>query len=62
MCSTLFSSTSILAADEKARSGCTRAVLSVAIVAVFVLCYNKIFAVTFDENFAKAGRDKADLG
>ena len=37
------------------------AVLSVAVVAVFVLCYNKIFAVTFDENFAKAVGTKADL-
>ena len=36
-------------------------VLSVAVVAVFVLCYNKIFAVTFDENFAKAVGTKADL-
>ena len=35
--------------------------LSVAVVAVFVLCYNKIFAVTFDENFAKAVGTKADL-
>ena len=39
----------------------TGAVLSVAVVAVFVLCYNKIFAVTFDENFAKAVGTKADL-
>ena len=30
-------------------------------MAVFVLCYNKIFAVTFDENFAKAVGTKADL-
>jgi zinc transport system permease protein len=28
--------------------------LSVVVLTLFVLCYNKIFAVTFDENFAKA--------
>ena len=30
------------------------AVLSVVVLGLFVFCYNKIFAVTFDENFAKA--------
>jgi len=30
-------------------------------VAVFLLYYNKIFAVTFDEDFAKAVGTKADL-
>lgn len=29
-------------------------VMSVIVVAVFVVLYNRIFAVTFDENFAKA--------
>ena len=29
-------------------------VLSVIVLAIFVLCYNRLFAVTFDENFAKA--------
>lgn len=29
-------------------------VLSLVVLAMFLLCYNKIFAVTFDENFAKA--------
>ena len=36
------------------------AVLSVAVVVVFVLFYHKIFAVTFDENFAKATGTNAD--
>ena len=31
------------------------------VVAVFLLYYNKIFAVTFDEDFAKAVGTKADL-
>ena len=30
------------------------AVLSVVVLGLFVFCYNKIFAVTFDENFAMA--------
>lgn len=58
VCSTLFGSTSILTLTKSEVWLC--AVLSVAVVAVFVLCYNKIFAVTFDENFAKAVGTKAD--
>ncbi len=52
VCSTLFGSTSILTLTktEVWLSG----ILSVVVVAVFVLFYNKIFAVTFDEAFAKA--------
>jgi zinc transport system permease protein len=30
------------------------AVLSVIVLGLYLFCYNKIFAVTFDENFAKA--------
>lgn len=30
------------------------AVLSVVVLGLFLFCYNKIFAVTFDENFARA--------
>lgn len=30
------------------------AVLSVVVLGLFLFCYNKVFAVTFDENFAKA--------
>lgn len=29
-------------------------ILSVVVLGLFLLCYNKVFAVTFDENFAKA--------
>ncbi len=29
-------------------------VLSIIVLCLFVFCYNKLFAVTFDENFAKA--------
>ena len=35
--------------------------MSVLVVAVFILFYNKIFAVTFDESFARATGTKAGL-
>ena len=52
VCSTLFGSTSILTLTKTEVWLC--AVLSVIVVAVFILFYNKIFAVTFDESFARA--------
>ena len=58
VCSTLFGSTSILTLTFKEVVLCT--VLSVLVVIVFVLFYNKIFAVTFDENFSKATGTNAD--
>lgn len=36
-------------------------ILSVAVLMLFIFFYNKIFAITFDENFAKATGTKADL-
>ena len=36
-------------------------VLSVIVLALFVVFYNKIFAVTFDENFAKATGTRAGI-
>ena len=52
VCSTLFGSTSILTLTIREVVLCI--VLSVAVVAAFVLFYHKIFAVTFDESFAQA--------
>lgn len=52
VCSTLFGSTSILTLTGTEVWMCV--VLSVAVVLIFVLFYNKIFAVTFDETFARA--------
>lgn len=52
VCSTLFGSTSILTLTELDVWLC--AVLSVIVVVIFLLFYNRIFAVTFDEAFAKA--------
>lgn len=59
VCSTLFGSTSILTLTEREVWICI--VLSLLVVVFFILFYNKIFAVTFDENFAKAAGTKADL-
>ena len=36
-------------------------VLSIAVIALFVLCYPRIFAVTFDENFARATGTRSSL-
>ncbi len=52
VCSTLFGSTSILTLTVSEVWVCV--ILSAVIVALFILFYNKIFAVTFDENFASA--------
>ncbi len=52
VCSTLFGSTSILTLTKQEVVLC--AVLSAAVVIFFVMFYNRIFAVTFDEDFARA--------
>ncbi len=59
VCSTLFGSTSILTLSKTEVWLCVG--MSVLVVTVFVLFYNKIFAVTFDENFARAAGTKAGL-
>lgn len=59
VCSTLFGSTSILTLSQTEVWLC--AILSVVVVGVFIFFYNKIFSVTFDENFAKATGTKANL-
>ena len=58
VCSTLFGSVSILTLTPAEVWLCV--ILSVAVMVIFVLFYNKIFAVTFDENFAKATGTKTD--
>ncbi|MGP1348281.1 MAG: metal ABC transporter permease [Stomatobaculum sp.] len=52
VCSTLFGSTSILTLTSREVQVC--AALSLIVLCLFVLYYHKIFAVTFDENFARA--------
>ena len=58
VCTTLFGSTSILTLTRDEVRLCIA--LSVLVALVFVLFYNRIFAVTFDENFAKATGVKAE--
>ncbi len=58
VCSTLFGSTSILTLTGGEVWLCV--VLSVAVVVIFILFYNKIFAVTFDEEFSRAVGMKAE--
>ena len=59
VCSTLFGSTSILTLTKSEVYLCV--ILSIAVIAAFIVFYNKIFAVTFDENFAQAVGTHASL-
>ena len=59
VCTTLFGSTSILTLSREQVWLCV--ILSIAVVVIFVLFYHKIFAVTFDESFAKAAGVNADF-
>ena len=52
VCSTLFASASILYLDTADVIFC--ALLSVGVTVLFVIFYNKIFTVTFDEDFSRA--------
>ena len=59
VCTTLFGSTGFLTLTETEVWLCIA--LSAVVVAVFVLLYNRIFAVTFDESFARATGTRAGL-
>lgn len=59
VCSTLFGSYSILSLSTEMVVVCT--VLSLIVVALFIFFYHKIFAVTFDESFARATGTKATV-
>lgn len=59
VCSTLFGSTSILTLNNSDMIICV--VMSVIVLIFFLLFYHKIFAVTFDENFAAATGIKAGV-
>ncbi|MFI3227646.1 MAG: metal ABC transporter permease [Clostridia bacterium] len=59
VCTTLFGSTSILTLTPADVRTCI--VLSVCVILIFILFYNKIFSVTFDETFAKATGIKVEL-
>lgn len=59
VCSTLFGSTSILTLTMGEVKLCV--VMSVIVVVFYCLFYNRIFAVTFDENFTKAVGKNAEM-
>ena len=59
VCSTLFGSTSILTLTKGQVVLCS--VLAIIVVVVFIIFYQKIFCVTFDETFAKATGMKTDF-
>ncbi len=59
VCSTLFGATSILTLQPSEVWLCVG--LSLVVVAVFVLFYNKIFCITFDEAFARATGTRTNL-
>ena len=52
VCTTLFGSTSILTLTSTDVWICI--ILSISVITIFLIFYNKIFGVTFDENFTKA--------
>ena len=58
VCSTLFGATSILTLTTAEVWLCTA--LSAIVLAVFILFYNKIFAITFDEDFSRAVGTRAE--
>lgn len=59
VCSTLFGSTSIMTLSNWNVILCI--ILSVVVVTFFILLYNYIFAITFDENFARAVGTKVKI-
>lgn len=58
VCSSLFGSTSILTLSKQDVWLCV--IMAAVVILIFWICYNRIFAVTFDENFAKATGIQAD--
>ena len=58
VCSTLFGATLILTLTEA--EVWVSVIMSIVVIFIFCFFYNKIFAVTFDESFAKATGMKSD--
>lgn len=57
VCSTLFGSTSILTLSKSDVLLCV--IMSVVVIVTFILLFNRIFAVTFDESFVTATGNSA---
>lgn len=52
VCSTLFGSTAILTLTKNEVTACI--ILSIVVLFVYVVFHNRLFAITFDEDFSKA--------
>lgn len=59
ICSTLFGSTSLLTLNSSDVLMCI--LLSIFVIGFYIIFYNKIFAVTFDETFTKSTGVKVNL-
>ncbi len=59
VCSALFGATSILTLSREDVK--ISIIMSIVVICTFILFYNKIFIVTFDETFAKATGIKTDM-
>ncbi len=59
VCTTLFGSTSILTLSVRDVYTCI--ILAAVVITAYILFYNRIFAVTFDENFASATGTKSSV-
>ena len=58
VCTSLFGSTSILTLSQT--EVWLSVALSIAVMVIFILLYNKLFAVTFDEDFARSAGTKVE--
>lgn len=59
VCTTLFGSTSILTLKQSDVN--ISVILSITVIIAFIFFYNKIFAITFDENFAISNGVNANI-
>ncbi len=59
VCTSLFGSTSILTLDKSDLYTCIA--LAIIVLFVYIIFYNRLFTVTFDENFASATGTKVSL-
>ncbi len=59
VCTTLFGSTSILTLSKL--DVYISILMTILVLSLFILCYNKIFSVTFDEDFTKTSGVNTDL-
>jgi len=58
VCSSMFGSASLL--SPKTSDFITIGLLAAVVIIIFILCYNRIFSITFDETFSKASGIKTE--